>query len=98
MLFAHAYAHLPYDDLLKPKLVPLWGSNGKMMSLATKEVQSLSASDEKLAEAARGARAAALAAAAELVTATQSQEKFFKAVISAPGDDECASYALCESL
>lgn len=98
-LFAHAYTALPYEEIVKPQLVNLLGGNGRLMHTATKEVQGLSCSDEKLAEAAREARAAALAAAAALVTASQSQEKFFTAALSAPGAPwrayACACACVC---
>ena len=87
-LFGHAYAHLPYESILKPQLVPLWGSNGKLMQMATKGAQSISCSDDKLTEAAQQARAFAAAAAAALVTATQTQERFFLAALSCPGATE----------
>ncbi|KAK9796984.1 hypothetical protein WJX73_006710 [Symbiochloris irregularis] len=85
MLFGHAYSHLPYDTLVKPELVPLWGGNGKLMALATKQAQGITCSDTKLAEAATQARAAAMAAAAALVTASQSQMKYFVSALSCAG-------------
>lgn len=85
-IFAHIYGSLPYEAVVKPDLAPLWGGNGRLMNLATSEVKSLSCSDEKLAEATRQACAAALAAAAALVTASQTQGKFFTAALAAAGE------------
>lgn len=94
MLFGYTYSHLPYDTSVKPELVSLWGGNGKLMAMATKQAQGITCADTKLAEAATQARAAAMAAAAALVTASQSQEKYFVSALNCAGRDAASMHKI----